>query len=181
MHVSGLPAPPTQEGVITGLNYRSAVATTGTLTFPASANVLNQLQHAIQWGQASNLMGNPSDCPQRDERLGWTGDSALSSEESALNYDMAAFLAHWADSIDDSLSRNSADPTFKDGGLPETIPDVTGGYDADASWSSVWPSTLYTLWKAYGNAAPAARYWPNVMAYVNHTVTGFKTGSIDGM
>jgi len=67
--------PPTQVGVVTGLNFRTAVPTTGSLSFPASANVLNQLQHAIQWGQASNMMGNPSDCPQRDERLGWTGDS----------------------------------------------------------------------------------------------------------
>jgi alpha-L-rhamnosidase len=181
VHVSGLPLPPTQEGVVTGLNYRTAVATTGSLTFPASANTLNQLQHAIQWGQASNLMGNPSDCPQRDERLGWTGDSALSSEECALNYDVAAFLAHWADTIDDSLTLNAADPTFKEGGLPETIPDITGGYDADASWSSVWPSTLHTLWKAYGDAAPAARYWPDLMAYVNHTVGGMKGGNIQGV
>ncbi len=181
VHVAGLPAPPTQLGVVTGLNYRTAAPTTGSLTFPASANVLNQLQHAIAWGQASNMMGNPSDCPQRDERLGWTGDSALSSEECALNFDVAAFLSHWADTIDDSLTRNGADPTFKDGGLPETIPDVTGGYDADASWSSVWPTTLHTLWKAYGDAAPARRYWPNLMAYVNHTVTGFQGGAISGI
>ena len=119
--------------------------------------------------------------PQRDERLGWTGDSALTSEECALNYDVAAFLSHWADTIDDSLTRNAADPTFKEGGLPETIPDVTGGYDADASWSSVYPTTLHTLWKAYGDAAPAARYWPGLMAFVNHTVSGMKGGNITGI
>ena len=181
VHVSGLPTPPTQEGVVVGLHYRTAAPTTGALSFPASANVLNQLQHAIQWGQASNLMGNPSDGPQRDERLGWTGDSALTSEECALNFDVAAFLSHWADTIDDSLTRNAADPTFKEGGLPETIPDVTGGYDADASWSSVYPTTLHTLWKAYGDAAPAARYWPGLMAFVNHTVSGMKGGNISGI
>ena len=77
MEVSGLPFVPTLTGTLTGLNLRSAMAATGSLSFPSTANTLNQLQHAIFWGQASNLLGNPSDCPQRDERLGWTGDSAL--------------------------------------------------------------------------------------------------------
>ncbi len=90
---------------------------------------------------------------------------------------MAAWLSHWADTVDDSLTRNAADPTFREGGLPETVPDVTGGYDADASWSSVYPSTLHTIWKAYGDAAPAARYWPGLLAFVNHTVSGMKNNS----
>jgi alpha-L-rhamnosidase len=76
VEVTGLPSVPSLTGVVTGINYRSAVPTVGDIAFPASASVLNQLQHAIFWGQASNLMGNPSDCPQRDERLGWSGDSA---------------------------------------------------------------------------------------------------------
>ena len=59
MQVSGLPFTPELTGVVTGINYRSAVPTVGNLVFPSSANTLNQLQHAIQWGQASNLMGNP--------------------------------------------------------------------------------------------------------------------------
>ena len=91
VEVRGLDFTPPQTGVVTGLNFRTDVATTGALAFPASANVLNQLAHAISWGQASNLMGNPSDCPQRDERLGWTGDSALTNAESAYNFDMHAF------------------------------------------------------------------------------------------
>ena len=78
VEVAGLPFVPTLTGTVTGLNFRSSFSATGSLAFPASANTMNQLQHAIFWGQASNLLGNPSDCPQRDERLGWTGDSALS-------------------------------------------------------------------------------------------------------
>ena len=179
--VSGLPSAPTLQGVVTGVNYRSAVATVGNIAFPASAYVLDQLQHAIQWGQASNLLGNPSDCPQRDERLGWSGDSALTGEEAALNYDMSAFLSHWADTISDSLVADVYDKTFKSGGLPETIPDVTGGYDADSSWSSVFPSTIYTVWKAYGDAQIVGRYWSELMLFVNHTVTSFKGSDIKGI
>ena len=171
VEISGLPFVPTLTGTVVGLNLRSAMPASGSLSFPSSANTMNQLQHAIFWGQASNLLGNPSDCPQRDERLGWTGDSALTSEESALNFDMAAFLTNWAQTVDDALN-NQADSTWKSGGLPETIPDVTGGYNADASWSSVFPTTVHTVWKSYGDARIAQTYWTDLMLYVNKTVEG---------
>ena len=138
---------------------------------------MNQLQHAIVWGQASNILGNPSDCPQRDERLGWTGDSALTSEECALNFDVSAFLTNWAQTVDDALN-NKVDSTWVKGGLPETIPDVTGGYNADASWSSVFPTTVHTLWKSYGDARVAQTYWSDLMLYVNQTVAGMGNGNI---
>jgi alpha-L-rhamnosidase len=70
VEVFGLPFVPTLTGTVTGLNFRSSFNPTGSLAFPDSANTMNQLQHAVFWGQASNLLGNPSDCPQRDERLG---------------------------------------------------------------------------------------------------------------
>ena len=53
--------------------------------------MLNQVQHNILWGQADNLMMIPTDCDQRDERLGWTGDSALSAAEASLNYDSKCY------------------------------------------------------------------------------------------
>jgi alpha-L-rhamnosidase len=177
VEVAGLPFVPTLTGTVTGLNFRSSFSPTGSLAFPASANTMNQLQHAIFWGQASNLLGNPSDCPQRDERLGWTGDSALTNEESAFNFDMAAFYSQWAGTVDDALN-NRADSTWKSGGLPETIPDITGGYNADASWSSVFPTTVHTVWKAYGDARIAQTYWSDIMLYVNQTVAGMGSGNI---
>jgi alpha-L-rhamnosidase len=71
--VTGLPFAPTLTGgTVTGLYFRSNAPLTGSLAFPASANTLNQLAHAIVWTQAANIIGNPSDCPQRDERMGWT-------------------------------------------------------------------------------------------------------------
>ena len=105
----------------------------------------------------------------------------MTGEEAALNYDMSAFLSHWADTISDSLVADVYDKTFKSGGLPETIPDVTGGYDADSSWSSVFPSTIYTVWKAYGDAQIVGRYWSELMLFVNHTVTSFKGSDIKGI
>jgi hypothetical protein len=107
----------------------------------------------------------------------WTGDSALTNEESAFNFDMAAFYTQWAATIDDSLN-NQVDSTWKKGGLPETIPDITGGYNADASWSSVFPTTVHTVWKAYGDARIAQTYWNDLMLYVNQTVAGMGNGNI---
>ena len=85
---------------------------------------------------------------------------------------MAAFYNHWVHTLDDSLLVNAEDPTFKSGSLPDTVPDITGGYNSDASWSSVYPTTLYTLLKAYGDVERVRKYWSNVLAYVNHTVSG---------
>ena len=74
--MEGLPFAPTLTGgIVTGLHFRSNAPLVGSLAFPAAANTLNQLQHAIVWTQAANILGNPSDCPQRDERMGWTGDA----------------------------------------------------------------------------------------------------------
>jgi alpha-L-rhamnosidase len=66
--VEGLTGVPELTGVVTGLHFHSAAPPTGSLAFPSTANTLNQLQHAIVWTQSSNIMGNPTDCPQRDER-----------------------------------------------------------------------------------------------------------------
>ena len=67
-------------------SQNSGMEQSGTAAF--SDLMLNQVQHNILWGQADNLMMIPTDCDNRDERLGWTGDSALSSVEASLNYDM---------------------------------------------------------------------------------------------
>ena len=95
VEVTGLPddMPPTME-MLTFINVRSAVEQTGTLS--TSDPMFNNVQHNILWGQQTNLMMIPTDCDQRDERLGWTGDSALTSEEALSQFDLGAFFHNWA-------------------------------------------------------------------------------------
>jgi hypothetical protein len=62
---------------------------------------MNQLQHNTLWGQADNLMMVPTDCDNRAERQGWTGDSALTAHEATLNFDMSAFFDNWARMLND--------------------------------------------------------------------------------
>jgi hypothetical protein len=69
---------------------------------------------------------------------------------------------------------NTVDPTYQAGLLPSQVPDMTGGYNADASWSSVWPSTLHALWKAYGDARIVQAYWADLLAYMDKQVADMK-------
>jgi alpha-L-rhamnosidase len=78
---------------------RSSVEQTGAVGFDDP--LMNQIQHNTLWGQADNLMMVPTDCDNRAERQGWTGDSALTAHEATANYDMGAFYHNWARMLDD--------------------------------------------------------------------------------
>ena len=64
-------------------------------TFSCSNQLINQLQHNIQWGQKGNFLDVPTDCPQRDERLGWTGDAQVFSRTATFNMNVNNFFAKW--------------------------------------------------------------------------------------
>ena len=113
-------------------------------------------------------MSNPTDCDQRDERLGWLGDTNLSGESMLINFESTAFFAWWL--------RYVVLPELKtDGSLPDVAPfSRFGGRPADVSWSAALPTTLYQLWKVDGHlqsytsfgAAAIAAQMANVAAQV---------------
>ena len=82
--------------------------------FQCSNEKLNRLQENIIWSSKSNLMDIPTDCPQRDERMGWTGDIAVFSPTACFNYDMSRFLDKWL--------RDLRAEQLKTGGIPNTVP-----------------------------------------------------------
>ncbi len=84
-------------------------------TFESSHAKLNHLQRNITWGQRGNFLDIPTDCPQRDERLGWTGDAQIFCPASMFNYDCHAFWKSWLGSM--------RDDQFSDGRIPYVIPD----------------------------------------------------------
>ena len=113
MKVEGFPGTPTPDA-ITGIVVHSDMPRTG--TFVTSDSLLNQLYHNIVWGQKGNFVGVPTDCPQRDERLGWTGDAQVFARTAAFNYDVAGFFTNWLGTwppISDRTAR-----------VPDVIPDV---------------------------------------------------------
>ena len=91
---------------ITGIVLHSEMATTG--HFECSDPMLNQLQHNILWGQKGNFVDVPTDCPQRDERLGWTGDIQVFARTAAFNMDVAGFMTKWAQDVADAQTDRAA-------------------------------------------------------------------------
>jgi alpha-L-rhamnosidase len=115
VELSGLPkgAKPSADWV-TGVVLHSDLPRIG--TFESSHEKLNQLQRNITWGQRGNFLDIPTDCPQRDERLGWTGDAQAFAPTSMFNYDCHAFWKSWLGSM--------RHDQFTDGRIPHVIPDV---------------------------------------------------------
>jgi len=101
---------------VTGLVLHSDLQRIG--RFHTSNSMLNQLQSNIVWGQRGNFVDIPTDCPQRDERLGWTGDAQVFCPTASFNYDCLSFWKHW-------LKTMQLDQ-FPDGRIPHVIPDILG-------------------------------------------------------
>ena len=90
---------PTKDAV-TGIVLHSDTPATG--SFSCSDELVNQLQHNIEWGQRGNFLEVPTDCPQRDERLGWTGDAQVFVRTAAFNMDVAGFFTKWTQDLRDA-------------------------------------------------------------------------------
>jgi len=157
----GLPAPP-DSTTITGIAVSSDLAQTGSLV--TSDSLLNQLQRNIVWGQRSNFLDVPTDCPQRDERLGWTGDAQVFARTAAFNMDVNGFFAKWlADVAADQ------DPS---GSVPWVIPNPLGGdsvrFAGTAGWSDVAVIIPWTMYLTYGDRRLLERQYPSMRAWVDY-------------
>ncbi|PXA04645.1 alfa-L-rhamnosidase [Coraliomargarita sinensis] len=107
-------------------------------SFTSSHPLLNQLQHNIVWGLRGNFLDIPTDCPQRDERLGWTGDAQVFAPAAFFNADVHAFFAAWLDSM-----RLEQAP---DGAIPAIVPDTWQGKVGGPGWSD---AATIIPWEAY--------------------------------
>ncbi|MFP4060140.1 MAG: family 78 glycoside hydrolase catalytic domain [Bacteroidales bacterium] len=99
VQVTGLPEKPDKE-TLKGLVFYSSAPVTG--HFECSENILNEIEENIKWGQKGNFMSVPTDCPQRDERLGWMGDAQIFAPTSSYNMHVAQFFHKWVNDITDS-------------------------------------------------------------------------------
>ncbi len=159
--VAGLPAP-ADSATITGIAVSSDLAQTGSLV--TSDSLLNQLQRNIVWGQRSNFLDVPTDCPQRDERLGWTGDAQVFARTAAFNMDVAGFFAKWLSDV-----AADQDPS---GSVPWVIPNPLGGdstrFAGTAGWSDVAVIVPWTMYLTYGDRRLLERQYPSMRAWVDY-------------
>jgi alpha-L-rhamnosidase len=113
VELTGLASRP-RKSAIDGVVWRSDFDSTG--NFACSDQSVNQLQSNIQWGQKGNFLDVPTDCPQRDERLGWSGDAQIFITTAAFNFDVATFFRKWL--------RDLRDGQHASGEYPDVAPDV---------------------------------------------------------
>jgi alpha-L-rhamnosidase len=159
--VRGLPGTP-DTATITGIALSSDLAQTG--SFETSDSLLNRLQQNIVWGQRSNFLDVPTDCPQRDERLGWTGDAQVFASTAAFNMDVSGFFAKW-------LGDAAADQ-HPGGSVTWVIPNVLGGDSTNgagtAGWSDAAVVVPWTMYVAYGDRGLLERQYPSMRAWVEY-------------
>jgi alpha-L-rhamnosidase len=137
----------------------SAMRPTG--SFSCSDSLINQLQRNIQWGQRGNFVDVPTDCPQRDERLGWTGDAQAFASTAAFNYDVAGFFRKW---LQDLAADQRAD-----GAVPHVIPNVLGkDAAASAGWADAATIVPTEVYAAYGDRRMLEEQYPAMRDWVDY-------------
>lgn len=130
-------------------------------TFECSHPLLNRLQHNIVWGQRGNFLDVPTDCPQRDERLGWTGDAQVFIRTAAFNYGVAPFFSKW-------LRDLKADQR-EDGGVPFVIPDILKKEaHSSAAWGDAAVICPWTVYLCYGDKRVLEDQYESMKAWIEY-------------
>ncbi len=159
--VEGWPGELTTDS-LTSIVVHSDMARTG--EFETNQPLINQLQHNIQWGQKGNFLDVPTDCPQRDERLGWTGDAQVFSRTAAFNMDVAGFFTKWL--------RDLAFDQYESGSVPHVIPDVLGTSERPAGGSAAWADSSviipWTMYLSYGDKRFLEAQYPSMVKWVEY-------------
>ncbi|MFD2970280.1 glycoside hydrolase family 78 protein [Sphingobacterium bambusae] len=155
--ISGYPGE-LSESAIAAVALYSDMEETG--TFETSNPLINQLQKNIVWGQKGNFVDVPTDCPQRDERLGWTGDAQAFFNTAAYNMDVQAFFSKWLKDLEADQHQN--------GSVPFVIPDILTGNDAGAAgWGDVATIVPWGMYQAYGDVGILERQYNSMKAWVD--------------
>lgn len=135
-------------------------------TFSSSNAIINQLQSNIEWGFHDNFVDVPTDCPQRDERLGWTGDAQVFFRTASFLGNVDTFFRKW-------LSDLAADQR-EDGRVPKTIPDTFPHSDNRAASTGWADSSTIIPWQhymAYGDIAVLEAQYPSMRKWVDYMIS----------
>ena len=148
VEIRGLTVAPTLSSV-TGIVVHSDMPQTG--TFACSSPLVNKLFSNIIWGQKGNYLEVPTDCPQRDERMGWTGDTEFFVPTAAYNYDVQSFFRrHMVTFCEDAQQPN--------GSYAVVVPDLGAG-DGGTAWGDAGWICPYNMYRAYGDTNVIADHY----------------------
>ena len=149
----------------TAVVIHSAMRRTG--YFNCSDPLLNQLFDNVIWGQKGNFVDVPTDCPQRDERLGWTGDAQVFIRTACMNYDAEKFYTKW-------LADMTADQG-QDGRVGHVIPDLLSEEPASSAWGDAAVICPWELYLAYGNKELLSSQFTLMKKWISYISTHTET------
>ncbi|MEI8233346.1 MAG: family 78 glycoside hydrolase catalytic domain [Verrucomicrobiota bacterium] len=154
VEVRGLTSKPELD-MVTGRVAHTLMRRTG--RFECSHPLLNQLYSNIIWGQKGNYLEVPTDCPQRDERMGWTGDTQFFAPTAAYNFDVATFFSRWLQTCEDDQNG--------DGTFPWVVPNIWGGGGC-TGWGDAALLCTYNVYRAYGDTRIVAERFAAMESYM---------------
>ena len=128
--------------------------------FECSDELVNHLWRNINWSQRGNFLSVPTDCPQRDERLGWLADAQVFLPTASLNMDVAAFMTKWGHDI--------LDAQLSDGAFTDVAPRLIVERNGAPAWSDAGVIVPWTLWRRYGDRRLLERHWPAMERYMDY-------------
>ncbi len=152
---------------IQGLVLHNDMPRTG--KFFCSDPLVNRLQSNIVWGQRGNFLEVPTDCPQRDERLGWTGDAQIFARTATFNYDVRAFFEKWMKDVRDAQ--------FPDGAVTHIVPAKPDWHDRGAAaWADAVTVVPWVIYQQYGDRRILEENYDAMKAWVEYMKTTANEG-----
>ena len=127
--------------------------------FECSDETVNKLFKNIIWGQKSNFLDVPTDCPQRDERLGWTGDAQVFVRTASLNFDVERFFKKWL--------RDLTADQGRDGCVPHVIPNISDDMGGSSAWSDAAVICPWEIYRTYGDKAVLEDQFDSMKAWID--------------
>tara|TARA_R110001599_G_scaffold3619_6_gene20058 strand:+ start:13016 stop:15874 length:2859 start_codon:yes stop_codon:yes gene_type:complete len=157
VEVTGFPGKPTKEN-ITGLVLGSNTPRVG--HFETDHPMVNQLYKNIVWTQRANFVDIPTDCPQRDERMGWTGDAQTYAGTAAINMDVSAFFTKWIQDLHDAQWDYGAYPDYA------PAPGVRSTDTYAPAWMEAGIINPYEQYRAYGDTRILEKGWESMEKFM---------------
>lgn len=127
--------------------------------FECSDETVNKLFKNIIWGQKGNFLDVPTDCPQRNERLGWTGDAQVFVRTASLNFDVERFFKKWL--------RDLAADQGRDGCVPHVIPNISDDMGGSSAWSDAAVICPWEIYRTYGDKAVLEEQFDSMKAWID--------------
>ncbi len=160
VELTGLPSRPGID-TVTGLVLQSDTPMVG--SFECSDEVMTKFAQNARWTQRANFMEIPTDCPQRDERLGWMGDAQTYIRTASFNADVAAFFTKWLDDVDEAQRDFGAYPDYCPYPMSHGAPKKPFG----TAWTDAGVICPWTIWKVYGDTRVIDRHWDSLTRFMD--------------